>query len=51
MEIYKQNNFLYKQKNFCIHILTHYKNYKFPAANSTSFIYALYRVVTIVKKL
>ena len=35
---------LYKQNNFCTYIHTHCKNYKFPATNSTSFIYALYRV-------
>ena len=35
---------LYEQNNFCTYIYTHYKNYKLPATNSTSFIYALYQV-------
>ena len=36
---------LYKQNNFCTYIHTHYKNYKLPATDSTSFMYVLYRVV------
>ena len=33
------------------HTHTHYKNHRFPATNSTSFIYALYIVGTLVKTL